>query len=148
MNDKTIRVKRLTESAKLPTRGSVDAIGLDLYADLSGHRYKQTVPAGQRAVIECGISIAFPQGYYGRIAPRSGLALKKGIMVMAGVIDVDYRGPIKVLLFNTTSDVFFVDGGDRIAQLIMERADMLSVVEVDDLDATIRGGDGFGSSGV
>jgi len=148
-DDCQLRVKRLTPTAKLPTRGSAQAIGLDLYADVTEARGAIEIRPGYRALVSTGIAIALPPGYYGRVAPRSGLALKQGIDVMAGVIDEDYRGEIHALLLNTNQwETFWVKPGDRIAQLILERADIMPVVEVDDLDATARGANGYGSTGV
>jgi dUTP pyrophosphatase len=148
-DDCQLRVKRLTPTAKLPTRGSAQAIGLDLYADVTEARGAIEIRPGYRALVSTGIAIALPPGYYGRVAPRSGLALKQGIDVMAGVIDEDYRGEIHALLLNTNQwETFWVKPGDRIAQLILERADIMPVVEVDDLDATVRGANGYGSTGV
>ena len=148
-DDCKLRVKRLTPTAKLPTRGSAQAIGLDLYADVTEARGAIEIRPGYRALVSTGIVIALPPGYYGRVAPRSGLALKQGIDVMAGVIDEDYRGEIHALLLNTNQwETFWVKPGDRIAQLILERADIMPVVEVDDLDATVRGANGYGSTGV
>jgi dUTP pyrophosphatase len=140
-----LRIKRLTPTAILPTRGSPGAIGLDLYFD-DPFRPLEISP-GNRAICKTGIAIAIPPGFYGRIAPRSGLAANKGIDVLAGVIDADYRGEICVVLLNTGDGYFTLTHGDRIAQLILERADIMPVVEVDDLDATERGAGGFGSSG-
>jgi dUTP pyrophosphatase len=148
-DDCQLRVKRLTPTAKLPTRGSAQAIGLDLYADVTEARGAIEIRPGYRALVSTGIAIALPPGYDGRVAPRSGLALKQGIDVMAGVIDEDYRGEIHALLLNTNQwETFWVKPGDRIAQLILERADIMPVVEVDGLDATVRGANGYGSTGV
>jgi dUTP pyrophosphatase len=93
------------------------------------------------------LAIAIPEGHYGRIAPRSGLAVKNFIDVGAGVIDMDYRGPVGVVLFNHSGDDFHIKQGDRIAQLIIEKISNPQIVEVDDLDATARGAGGFGSTG-
>lgn len=92
--------------------------------------------------------MAIPHGNYGRVAPRSGLAVKNFIDVGAGVIDSDYRGEVKVLLFNFGSTDFSIMPGDRIAQLIIEKYTMTNIEEVNDLDATSRGEGGFGSTGV
>ena len=144
-----LRVKRLRPDAILPTRGTEHSIGLDLYAAPNPDSYGDyDIPMGKRARISTGIAVAIPSGYYGRVAPRSGLALKVGIDVMAGVIDPDYTGEVQVLLLNTDMHrTFKVKPGDRIAQLILERADMLPVEEVDELDDTARGGNGYGSTG-
>lgn len=137
-----LNVKKDVSHAILPTYGSEGAIGLDLYA-----AEDVDLPAGWRNLVSAGVSIAIPDGFYGRIAPRSGLALKKGIDVMAGVIDPDYRGTIYVLLVNLSRDAFDVRQGDRIAQLILERAERVSVQEVPHLPVTDRENRGFGSTG-
>ena len=111
-----LQVKLLTESAKPPTRGSAFAAGYDLYASRA-----TTVPARGKVLADTDISIAVPANTYGRIAPRSGLASKHSIDVGAGVIDADYRGPLKVLLFNFSDVDFKVQVGERVAQLIIER---------------------------
>lgn len=143
------RVKfKLAPGAKLPTYGSPDAIGLDLYANVPGEVYQFTViQPGERAVIKTGASIAIPEGYYGRIAPRSGWAVEYGIDVLAGVVDPDYRGEIGVVLINHGEHLFRVDHGDRVAQIIFECADRLVPVSVDELPETERGVAGFGSTG-
>ena len=114
-----LQVKLLSESAKAPTRGSAHAAGYDLYASRA-----TKVPANGKALVELDISIAVPAGTYGRIAPRSGLASKHSIHTGAGVIDADYRGPVKALLFNLGTADFEVAVGDRVAQLIVERVSL------------------------
>ena len=94
------------------------------------------------------LSIACPPGTYGRVAPRSGLTVKNGIHVGAGVIDADYRGPVGVVLFNLGQEDFVIQVGDRIAQLILEKVCIATVEEVDELDSTVRGSGGFGSTGI
>ena len=101
-----------------------------------------------KALVDTQLSMAIPPGYYGRIAPRSGLASKSMIDIGAGVIDADYRGIVKVLLFNFSESDFAINPGDRIAQLILERIGMPSVQEVTQLDDTVRGNQGFGSTGI
>jgi dUTP pyrophosphatase len=96
-----LRVKKLAPEATIPTRGSASAAGFDLYASR-----ESVVPARGKAMVDTDIAIALPEGTYGRVAPRSGLAAKHSIDTGAGVIDVDYRGPRKVILFNF-SDVDF-----------------------------------------
>ena len=91
--------------------------------------------------------MAVPEGNYARIAPRSGLACKNFIDVGAGVVDSDYRGEVKVLLFNHGSDDFKISIGDRIAQCIIEKYTMTTILEVEDLNTTERGEAGFGSTG-
>lgn len=110
--------------------------------------YDTTVPARGRAVVKTGLAIAIPENTYARIAPRSGLAVKKFIDTGAGVVDYDYRGEVGVVLFNHADEDFDVKKGDRVAQLILERISMADVVETDELFATERGAAGFGSTGV
>ena len=136
-------VKRLNEHAIIPARGSVGAVGYDLYSSVD-----TCVALKNRTLVETGIAITLPPGTYGRVAPRSGLAVKKGIQVGAGVIDPDYTGEVKVLLFNDGEGDFVIKKGDRIAQLIIERCETPPIEEVDSLDATERGEGGFGSTGL
>ncbi|KAM6579925.1 hypothetical protein CsatA_003699 [Cannabis sativa] len=142
-NPSFFRVKKLSENAVTPSRGSPLSAGYDLSSA------KDTkVPARGKALVPTDLSIAVPEGTYARIAPRSGLAWKHSIDVGAGVIDADYRGPVGVILFNFSDVDFEVKVGDRIAQLIIEKIITPDVMEVEDLDATVRGSGGFGSTGV
>ena len=120
-----LRVLRHSRTARLPTRGSPHAAGYDLYSAES-----KIIPAGGRALIDTQISIAVPEGTYGRIAPRSGLALKFGLTTGARVIDADYRGIVHVLLFNLGANEIEICVGDRIAQLILEQVATPSVEEI------------------
>jgi len=142
MPSSSLRIKRLSEKARLPKRGSALAAGYDLYS-----AEKKIVPAKSKALVDTQLSIAVPEGTYGRVAPRSGLASKFMIDTGAGVIDADYRGVVFVLLFNFSDKDFIIEEGDRIAQLIIEKIETPAICEVDDLDATDRGGNGFGSTG-
>jgi len=108
---------------------------------------KKIVPAHGKALVDTQLSIAVPPGTYGRVAPRSGLASKFMIDTGAGVVDADYRGVIFVLLFNHSDKDFQVEEGDRIAQIIIERIYTPEVREVDELEETDRGINGFGSTG-
>ncbi|WVQ64461.1 uncharacterized protein L199_002628 [Kwoniella botswanensis] len=138
----TLLIKKLSPAATLPTRGSPLSAGYDLYS-----AEEKVIPARGKALIDLQISIAVPEGTYGRVAPRSGLASKHSIDTGAGVIDADYRGPVMVLLFNLSDEDFTVKKGDRVAQLILEKIVLADIAEVDDLDATSRGSGGFGSTG-
>lgn len=134
-----------------PTYGSFEAIGLDLRLDL-GAPDAPPVPIHPRGMrrMPTGLVVAIPAGHYGRIAPRSGLAVKHGIDVLAGVIDSDYRGEIQVILINHSDQTVHFRHGDRIAQLILEKATRPKLVAVDrieDLGNTERGAGGFGSTG-
>lgn len=138
-----LKVKKLSEKAVLPSRASPLSAGYDLSSAA-----KTKVPARGKALVPTDLSIAIPEGTYARIAPRSGLAWKHSIDVGAGVIDADYRGPVGVILFNHSDIDFEVNVGDRIAQLVIEKIMTPDVVEVEDLDSTLRGEGGFGSTGV
>ncbi|KAH6997822.1 dUTPase-like protein [Ilyonectria robusta] len=137
-----LQIKKLSEKGRLPTRGSAFAAGYDIYAARD-----TTIPARGKALVDTDISMAIPEGTYGRIAPRSGLASKNFIDTGAGVIDADYRGQVKVLLFNHAEADFEIKEGDRIAQLILERIYTPEVVEVQELAESVRGAGGFGSTG-
>jgi len=137
-----LRFAKLSEHAKAPTRGSVDAAGYDLYA-----AEEKVIEPGKRACVKTDIQIEVPSGTYGRVAPRSGLAAKHGMDVGAGVIDKDYRGNVMVLLFNFGDAAFNVHPGDRIAQLVLEKISMAELEELPTLDETDRGDGGFGSTG-
>ena len=139
MND--LQVKRLTSSAILPTRGSDGAAGLDLYADGAADAHPGYVVA-----VSTGIAVAIPHGYVGLAWPRSGLAWNRGVQVLGGVIDSDYRGEVRVLL--TAQAPMQINRGDRIAQLLIQPVGMCGVKEVSELPGTTRGVDGFGSTGV
>lgn len=139
-----INIKKLSENAIIPTKGSAFAAGYDLYAAEDA-----AVFCSARKLIKTNISMEITPGYYGRIAPRSGLAYKSGIDVLAGVIDSDYRGDIGVILYNTDKNVVFeIKKGDRIAQIIFEACYSATLNEVKNLDNTLRESGGFGSTGV
>ena len=138
----TFQVKLNYEDAQAPTRGSDEAAGYDLYSYES-----ETVASNQIKLIDTGISIRVPEGTYGRIAPRSSVS-KKGILVNAGVIDRDYRGPVKIMLHNLSNNDYVINKNDRIAQLILEQIKTPPVQLVEELDDTERGDGGFGSTGV
>lgn len=138
-----INVKKLSENAIIPTQGTSFAAGYDLYAAEDA-----VVVCGTRKLIKTNISMEITPGYYGRIAPRSGLAYKNGIDVLAGVIDSDYRGDIGVILYNTDANIDFnVKKGDRIAQIIFEACYIATLNNVENLDNTLRQAGGFGSTG-
>jgi dUTP pyrophosphatase len=160
-----VPVQLLSERATLPVRASAGAAGLDLCSAAC-----LTIAPLERKLVPTDVAMAIPPHVYGRIAPRSSLAWKHGILVNAGVIDSDYRGHIQVLLVNLGAEPFRVEVGDRIAQLIFERIDstltlspvaqvrlchgcrcdsllLRSPTHSTQLDATDRGAGGFGSTG-
>jgi dUTP pyrophosphatase len=139
-----INVKKLSDNATIPTKGTNLAAGYDLYAVEDA-----VVVCGTRKLIKTNISMEITPGYYGRIAPRSGLAYKSGIDVLAGVIDSDYRGDIGVIIYNTDNNIdFTIKKGDRIAQIIFEACYTATLNNVENLDNTLRQSGGFGSTGV
>lgn len=143
-------VRSLSNTARLPVYSSDGAAGMDVHA-----AEEVTIPAGEYKKVGTGIAIEwrsdYPESYYMRVAPRSGLAARNGINVGAGVIDSDYRGEISVILFNHGKEPYTASIGDRIAQLIWTRCDQIDRIEWaadDGLTETARGTDGFGSTGV
>jgi dUTP pyrophosphatase len=140
-----IKVKKAHPKARLPLRNNPTDAGADLFA------VEDTViPPLSRAVINTGIIVELPEpNTYLRVAPRSGLAVKQGIDVFAGVIDHGYRGVVGVVLYNSDKDKSFeIKQGDRIAQLIVEYCQSLDFVETDETSDTSRSENGFGSSGI
>ena len=137
-----IRTRRLHDDARLPQRGSPLSAGADLFCAESC-----TLAPGERRLIPTGIAIEIPVGYYGRVAPRSGLAVRNGLDVMAGVIDADYRGEVRVLVINLGCDTIRFKTGDRIAQLIIEQAAPAIFEWSEELGDTTRAEGGFGSTG-
>ncbi|MDT7807429.1 MAG: dUTP pyrophosphatase [Acidobacteriota bacterium] len=137
-----LRFKRLHPAARLPTRGSAQAAGLDLCAV-----EHVTIEVGGRAAVRTGLAVEIPAGFYGRIAPRSGLAVRHGLDVLAGVIDPDYRGEILCALVNHGEEPFEVEPGARIAQLVIVPVATPAPTWAEDLEETERGAGGFGSTG-
>jgi dUTP pyrophosphatase len=138
----SLRFKQLDANATLPTRGSPAAAGLDLYS-IEVVR----LSPNQRSLVRTGLAVAIPEGFYGRVAPRSGLATKNGLNVLAGVIDADYRGEIQCLLHNTSDGTVELPARTRICQLIIEKIITPTPVLVEELSDTTRGSGGFGSTG-
>lgn len=141
-----INIKLLNEFAKVPTRGSAQAAGFDLYAATN---YDIEIQPHSTIKIDTGISIEIPEGYFGGIYARSGLATKQGLRPAncIGVIDSDYRGPVIVALRNDTMYTQRIMAGDRIAQLIIQPYLNVNFNIVDELSDTERGNGGFGSTG-
>jgi dUTP pyrophosphatase len=144
-----VRIKKLDENAKLPTRGSSSAAGYDLYSLNS-----VVLGQGETALVHTGLAVEIPEGYFGAIYARSGLATKRGIRPAncVGVIDSDYRGEILVALhsdniYENKMDTEIIEEGERIAQLVIQNYEQIDFEEVDDLSDTSRGGGGFGSTG-
>jgi dUTP pyrophosphatase len=117
--DPALLIQKLSPTAQIPTRATPGSVGYDLHATQG-----ITIPPGERALVATGIAIKTPPGTYGHIAPRSSLAVKHSIDVAAGVVDPDYRGEVRVALVNQGQLPFTVKTGERIAQLLLERADV------------------------
>lgn len=140
-----VRITRLDADLPLPRIAHKGDAGVDLYARID----TVLAPQGGRVLVPTGVAVAIPEGFAGFVLPRSGLALKHGISVVnaPGLIDAHYRGELKVVLLNTDpTQPYHVHRGDRIAQLVIQRVEEVSWIEVDELDGNDRGG-GFGHSG-
>lgn len=142
----SIRVKKLNQNAKLPTYGSVEAAGADLYACIS--ETTKILP-GETVWIPTGIALEVPKGYAGLIYARSSMGVKRGLAPAnkVGVIDSDYRGEIRVVLLNHSSEIQSVEPGERVAQFIITPVLKAEYEEVEELTETGRGSGGFGSTG-
>src|SRR5262245_38301244 len=137
-----IKVKKLSVGARLPSHATDWAAGADLYC-----AEEFTLQPGERRLVPSGIAIEIPAGYYGRIAPRSGLAVRHGIDTLAGIIDSDYRGELQVALINLGDQAVNFTAGERIAQLIIERSARCDYIWSEALSETERADGGFGSTG-
>jgi dUTP pyrophosphatase len=139
----TIKYKKLSQNATAPESSSEDDAGYDLFAAHDG-----CMSGGGRGIIKTNISIELPEGYYGQLEGRSGLAVKSGIAVLGGIIDPNYRGDIGVILVNLDNEKTFVyKKGDKICQMVIKPYIKPQMIEADELSATDRGEKGFGSSG-
>ena len=134
--------KKLNSHATLPTRGSSSSAGLDVYS-----LEDVTIEPRGRVLARTGLAVAIPEGFYGRVAPRSGLAVKHGLDVLAGVIDSDYRGELLCLLYNTSDTAIALAAQSKICQLLIERIATPAAAWSEDLTETARGAGGFGSTG-
>lgn len=143
-----VNIKKLCDTAIVPTRGSKEAAGFDLYAKVITGNHK--IPAGRTEKIGTGIAMEIPEGYFGAVFARSGLATKHGLRPAncVGVIDSDYRGEIIVPLHNDTDEIESISDGDRIAQLIIMPYLAVQLNEVNELEESERGDNGFGSTGI
>jgi dUTP pyrophosphatase len=149
MNTVSVQVRRVRPNPELelPKYQSELAAGLDLRADLDAPLSLKPL---ERTLVPTGLSLAIPPGFEGQVRPRSGLAAKQGLTVLnaPGTIDADYRGEVKVLLVNLSTEAVTLQRGDRIAQLVVAAVTRATLVEVSELSETARGSAGFGSTGV
>ena len=138
-----LRIKKLSKSAIIPKYIREGDAAMDLYANED-----VVLQPGVQHAVKTGIAMAIPKDHVGLIWDRSGLAVRNGLKTMGGVIDSNYRGEIGVITINLSSEPFKVEKGMRIAQMIIQRVEVMDVEEVNDLDETVRGSDAFGSSGL
>lgn len=143
LNISNINVQLLSEYAIVPTRTNNNDAGWDLYSTIDA-----TIYAQQRTTVNTGIAIEMPDHLAGLIWPRSGLSVKNGIDVLAGVVDAGYRGEIMVCLLNTGDKPVRISRGDRIAQIIFQEVPLVNMVVQNTLGSSQRGDKGFGSSGL
>ena len=138
-----VKIQKIDNSAKLPHRMSTHAAGYDLY---SCHQQNIILKKGEVKLVPTGIAISLPAGYEAQIRPRSGLAIKHGIGVLnaPGTIDADYRGEIKIILFNYGKEDFIIAPGTRVAQMIIAKHEIVDFAVTEELDVTKRGSGGFG----
>lgn len=141
-----LKIKKVRENAKIPTRGTDGAAGFDLYACIDE---PLTLNKGDTALIPTGIALAVPEGYAAFIHSRSGLSIKKGICLLnsVGVVDSDYRGEVCVGVIKATYEPYTIEPFERIAQMVIKQVCIPDIVEADELDSTERGTGGFGSTG-
>lgn len=141
-----LKIKKVRENAKIPTRGTDGAAGFDLYACIDE---PLTLNQGDTALIPTGIAIAVPDGYAAFIHSRSGLAIKRGICLLnsVGVVDSDYRGEVCVGVIKAIKEPYTIEPFERIAQMVIKPVEIPTLVETDELDETDRGEGGFGSTG-
>lgn len=155
-----VKIKRLSDTAIIPTYGSEKAAGMDLYANIGYHDAMTTeglrimpnfieIPPHETVKVGCGFAFQPPSGYCGLILARSGLATKSGVAPAnkVGLCDEDYTGEYIVALHNHSNDTQFIRHGDRIAQLMFVPYEQSNLVEVDELNKTERSDGGFGSTG-
>lgn len=144
---KELKIKKVRENAKIPTRATTGSAGMDLYACIDE---PITLKKGDKAIIPTGIAIGLQDPHYAAfVYARSGLAIKHGIGLLnsVGVIDSDYRGEICVGVIKQTDPEYTIEPFERIAQMVIEPVELPEIVEVDNLDDTDRGSGGFGSTG-
>jgi dUTP pyrophosphatase len=137
-----VKIKLLNSVAKCPSQNNATDAGFDVYSCDEGIVYVK-----DRKIISLGFAMEMPDGYYAKLFSRSGLALKKGIIVLGGVVDSDYRGEVKAILYNSGDDIFEYTYGDKVAQMVFAKLPFIDITVVDTLSETSRGEKGFGSSG-
>ena len=139
----TLKIKKLSPDATLPSYANKDDAGMDLYSNES-----VLISPHERKNISTGIAMIIPSGYAGLIWDKSGIAAKHGLKTLGGVIDAGYRGEIKIVVHNLSSVPYRVEKGTKIAQMLIQHIEQKDIMEVEELDETERGEKGFGSSGL
>ena len=137
-----LKIRRIHPEAKLPSYGHKGDAGLDLFSCAD-----YVLGAGEVKAIQTGIKVAIPRGYVGLIWDKSGISLK-GVHKLAGVVDAGYRGEVQVVMINLGNTPYEIKKGMKIAQMLIQPINEVTVIEVEDLDDTLRGEDGFGSTGL
>jgi dUTP pyrophosphatase len=137
-----LKIRRIHPEAKLPSYGHKGDAGLDLFSCAD-----YVLGAGEVKAIQTGIKVAIPRGYVGLIWDKSGISLK-GVHKLAGVVDAGYRGEVQVVMINLGKAPYEIKKGMKIAQMLIQPINEVEVIEAEDLDDTLRGEDGFGSTGL
>lgn len=138
-----IKVKKLHKDARLPEYAHTTDAGMDFFA-----LEDTVVPTQGHVMVPTGIAMTIPDGYAGLVWPKSGLAVKYGIVTLAGVIDSGYRGEIRIVIASTLGKEYVIHAGDKVAQMLIQKVTHPKLIESDVLDDTLRGEGGFGSTGV
>ncbi len=146
MSQVKVKIKKISELAKIPTYATAGAAGMDLYA---ANESPITLDTLERKLIPLGFTMELPEGFEAQIRPRSGMAIKHGITLIncVGTVDEDYRGEVCVGLVNLSKEPYTISAGDRIAQMVIASVVKAEVFEADELASTARGEGGFGSTG-
>ena len=149
MTKVNLEIKRISDKfsdIELPHYATIGSAGMDVRAAIDG---EMIIEAGKVVLVPTNLSVAIPEGYEIQVRPRSGLAAKHGIGLLnsPGTIDSDYRGEIKIILFNFSNEDFIIKRGERIAQLILAKVTIANLIEVQELSSTVRGSGGFGHTG-
>jgi dUTP pyrophosphatase len=137
-----LKIKKIDPGAKLPQRAHPHDAGIDIFS-----LDRTVVSPGKRVAIRTGISIEIPEGYAGLVWDKSGIAIKEGLTTIGGVIDATYRGELLIGMVNIGTTEYVFEKGHKVAQLLIQKIELVDIREVDDLSDTVRGEKGFGSTG-
>ncbi len=138
-----VRVKKLNENTVIPSYAHGGDAGFDLSS-----AYDYVIRSGKREIVKTGFSMEIPEGYFGNIKDRSSVTLKNGVHVLAGVVDSNYRGEVGIVMINLGEEDYEIRVGDRVAQMLLEKVERVEFEEASELEDSLRGTGGFGSSGV